>query len=378
MLAWRPGTAASLAERFCRAITKRSGRRAILSTMEAAERSGAGTAQPQLSIVVPTLGNHELLARVVDAYAHQEAPSDSYELVVVMDAGERHPARVRAVVDAYPHAIRLLQGRRPGASANRNLGWKRTRGEIVLFTDNDTVPVPRLVSEHLDWHLRFPSQEVAVIGLVRWARAVKVTPFMKWLELGIQFDFQSLAGSEASWAHLYSSNCSLKRPLLDRLGGYDEARLPYGYEDLDLGYRARDIGLRVMFNRRAVVDHWRTMTVEQWQARAPRLAVSEWRFCELHPDVEPWFERKFAEAARLAPARGRAAKAARFIPRQTPLLGRAVWSRADLYWRQQIAPHFLEAWNAAAEGSPPALAPGASALAERGTPMGGSAASGQS
>jgi hypothetical protein len=107
------------------------------------------------------------------------------------------------------------------------------------------------------------------------------------------------------------------------------------------------------------------MTVADWQARAPRLAVSEWRFCQLHPDVPPWFRNKFADAAAQPPGGRRSAAALRFVPERTPWLGRQLSSRADLYWRQQIAPHFLAAWEAATAGRPPDLKPAAAAFAER-------------
>ncbi len=131
----------------------------------------------------------------------------------------------------------------------------------MLFTDNDTIPVTRLVSEHLAWHRRFPAREVAIAGLVKWARGLKVTPFMRWLDLGPQFDFRTVAGERASWAHLYGANSSVKRTFIEQVGGFDEKALPYLYEDLDWAYRARAHGLRVMFNRRAAVEHWRPMTI---------------------------------------------------------------------------------------------------------------------
>jgi GT2 family glycosyltransferase len=325
----------------------------------------ASDPQPELSVVISTFGNHALLRRVLDGYERQEAPPTSFEVLVVADCAEPEPAAVAAAVGKRRYPVRLLSGTVPGLSANRNVGWRAARAPVVLFTDNDTIPVPALVSEHLAWHRRWPEDEVAVVGLVRWANGLKVTPFMRWLEHGVQFDFHSIPGSEASWAHLYGANSSIKTALLERVGGYDEERLPYGYEDLDWGYRAREHGLRVIFNRRAVVDHWRPMTVRDWQVRAPRLAVSEWRFCQLHPDVPPWFRRKFADAAARPPGGRRSAAALRLVPESTPGIGPRLFSRADLYWRQQIAPHFLAAWEQAAAGNPPELEPGAAALAER-------------
>ncbi|MGI8505745.1 MAG: glycosyltransferase [Solirubrobacteraceae bacterium] len=327
---------------------------------------------PELSVVLPALGNYSVLRRVLDAYEAQDAPPGSFEVLVVADLAEPEPNAIREVLGERPYGVRLLTGELPGASANRNAGWRAARASIVLFSDSDTVPVPRLVSEHLAWHRRLPDEEVVVVGLVRWAKGLPVTAFMKWLDHGVQFDFQGIDGEQASWAHVYSANCSIKRSFLQRVGGYDEQRLPYGYEDLDWGYRAREHGLRVMLNRRAVVDHWRTMTVEDWQARASRLAVSEWRFCELHPDLEPWFHAMFASAASLPPGGRRSAALARFIPRRTPWIGRLVWDRASLHWRQQIAPQFLDAWDASAAGNPPPFQPARSAFAERARSSGGS------
>jgi glycosyltransferase involved in cell wall biosynthesis len=317
--------------------------------------------RPELSVVVPTLGNVESLGRVLDGFDRQDAAPGAFEVIVVVDAADQDPGAVDQVIGRRPYPVRRLTGGIPGASANRNQGWRDARAPVVLFTDDDTVPVRSLVSEHMEWHGRFPAEETAVLGHVRWARGLRVTPFMKWLERGIQFDYHSISGTEGSWAQLYSSNSSLKCTFLARVGGYDEDRFPYGYEDLDLGIRARDHGLRVLYNRRAIVDHVRPMTIELWQARAPRLAVAERRFCELHPEVAPWFWHMFSEAAAEAPLRGRAARIAGLVPPGTPVLGERVWRLADLYWRQQIAPHFLAAWESSAE----AVQPGDSAFAER-------------
>jgi GT2 family glycosyltransferase len=328
------------------------------------------TERLQLTVVLSTLGNYSVLRRVLDGYEQQDAPLESFELLVVSDRAEPDRDALLAAVGRRPYELRVLAGEVPGLSANRNAGARAARAPIVLFTDNDTVPTRRLVTEHLAWHRRFPIEEAAVTGPVRWAPGVKTTPFMKWLEHGIQFDFDSIDGIEASWAHLYGANSSLKRSFIERVGPYEEERLPYGYEDLDWGYRAKAHGLRVFFNRSAIVDHWREMTVEHWQARAPRLAVSEWRFCQLHPELDPWFQPKFAAAMTVPSGGRRSAAMARWVPRRTPYIGRRVWSRADLHWRQQIAPHFLAAWDAAASGSPPPLHPAVSALAERATPGG--------
>jgi GT2 family glycosyltransferase len=329
--------------------------------------------RPRLSVVISTLANYDLLRRVLDGYERQTAPTGSFEVLVVSDSAEPDPDAVDAVIGERPYPVRRLTGRIPGLSSNRNTGWQDARGLLVLFTDDDTIPSRRLISEHLAWHDRYPGEEVAVVGLVRWPKGLKVTPFMKWLDYGIQFDFKSIRGIEASWAHVYGANSSIKRSFLERVGGYDEERLPYRYDDIDWGYRAREHGLRVLLNRRAVVDHWRPMSVEGWRLRAPVLAATEWKFCELHPEIPPWYWRMFSDAANQPPLGPWAARLAGFVPRWVPWLGPRVWDRASVHWRQQIAPPFLAAWNRAAAGSELSVQPDVAALlAERAASSGGS------
>lgn len=304
---------------------------------------------PELCVVIPTLGNPTGLARVLAGFDRQTVPAGSFEVIVVCDLADPEPDRTREVCVPRGYRIDCLLGPAPGASANRNAGAGRSAAPLILFCDDDTVPTPELVAEHLAWHRREPAAEVAILGLVRWAPSITVTPFMHWLDHGIQFDFPNIDRSEAGWGRFYSSNVSLKRALFDSLGGYDAERLPYGYEDLDLGYRASKHGLRLLYNPLAIVDHEREMDLELWRRRVGRIARAERAFCAKHPEIAPYFHRLFADAAARPRARGRGRRWIRAVPRRTPWLGPYLWTSADLYYRQQLAPGFLKAWESAAE-----------------------------
>jgi GT2 family glycosyltransferase len=243
--------------------------------------------------------------------------------------------------------VRVLRGDRPGLSANRNAGWRAASAPLVLFTDNDTLPEPQLVSEHLGWHSRHAGEEVAILGHVRWARELRVTPFMRWLDHGIQFDYPNIQGIEAGWGRFYGANVSVKRSFVDRVGGFDEERLPYGYEDLDFAYRASKLGLRVLYDRQAVVEHLREMTLDFYKRRVRRIAAAERQFVRLHPEITPYFHRMFSSAASLPRARGRGIALIRWVPRRAPWMGSRVWTSADLAFKQALAPDFLEAWEQA-------------------------------
>ena len=133
---------------------------------------------PRISVVIPTLGGYDVLRRVLDGYAQQDAAAGSFELVVVVDRADRDPGAVEEAIGSRQYAGRTVRAERAGASANRNAGRRAARAPLVLFTDNDTIPTRGLISEHLDWHSRHPEPEVGVLGRVRWARELRVTSFM--------------------------------------------------------------------------------------------------------------------------------------------------------------------------------------------------------
>jgi GT2 family glycosyltransferase len=307
----------------------------------------AAARRPELSVVLSTLGMYDVLRRVLDGYSEQSASCTTFELVVVIDKADPDPGAVEAAIGERPYAVRVITGPEPGLSANRNAGWREARAPLVLFTDNDTIPNPSLVAEHLGWHGRHPQVEVGVLGRVRWAPELEVTPFMRWLDRGIQFDYEAIHGTDAGWARFYGANASVKRRFVERVGDFDQERLPYGYEDLDWAYRAREHGFRLLYNAGAVVDHLRPMTLEFWKRRVRRAAVAERRFVGKHPELEPYYFKLFSRALEEPPASGRGLRLARWVPPWLPVMGPRVWTSADLSFRQALAPHFLEAWQEA-------------------------------
>lgn len=290
--------------------------------------------RPELSVVIPTLGRRPTLARVLDRLAAQRGvPPGAFETVVALDAA----------APALPEGA--VRGARPGASSARNAGWRAARAPVVLFLDDDVLPDLGLVARHLAAHAERPAVEDAVLGDVRWAAELRVTPFMRWLERGLQFDFGSIVGEDAGPTRLYTANASVKRALLERVGGFDEERLPFGYEDLDLGLRLAAHGLRLRYDRAASAEHLHAMTLEEWEGTVRRIARAERAFVVKHPQMAPHFRDRLTAYDGWPPLRGRAARLARFVPERTPVLGPYVWSRAAAYWSQRLARPFMEAWG---------------------------------
>jgi hypothetical protein len=171
-----------------------------------------------------------------------------------------------------------------------------------------------------------------------------MTPFMRWLDDGMQFGFGTIPGSDASWWHFVAANGSVKKELLERVGGFDED-FHFGYEELDLAYRMHQVGFRLRYDARAVVEHLHPPTIEAWRERMRKVARAERRFVTKYPGMEPYFLPIFERAASIPPLRGRGARMARLVPRSIPGIGPKVWDHASVWFAQQLAPAFLEAWH---------------------------------
>jgi len=284
---------------------------------------------------------------VLDGLDRQDTPD--FEVLVVADAKHPDPAGVDAAIAGRRFPVRALRAPRPGASCARNTAIAAAGGDLLLFLDDDVVPRPDLIAQHLAWHDRHPDVGTGVLGLVVWSPDMKVTAFMRWLERGIQFDYEGAVDGVAGWERFYTCNVSVKRELVEAVGGFDEEGLPYGYEDLDLGKRMHEArGLRLLLNRDAVGEHLHVMTLESWHRNVARLAPAERAFVAKHPEMPAYFHERFATAASRPAADGRGRHLMWLFRRPQGRIGEYVWGSADMWFRQQLAPSFLEAWEASA------------------------------
>jgi GT2 family glycosyltransferase len=296
----------------------------------------------QLSVVMPTYNRPDALPRALDALSRQTLDPARFEVVIVEDANNEAPPEI----GERAFAVRLLRGTQPGVSSARNVGWRAAQAPLVLFLGDDILGAPDLLEQHVAWHQQHPEETAGVLGHVRWARELKGRAFMRWLDRGIQFDYGTIAGSEAGPGHFYTANVSLKRSMLERSGGFDEDGFPFGYEDIDLGLRLFEHGFRLLYNRSADAEHLHQPRLEEWQKRMARTAGVERRWIERYPDERPYFHDLFADAVRRPPVRGRKGRALMgVVPRSMPVVGEWIWANGDLYFRQQLGRPFMDAWN---------------------------------
>jgi len=194
------------------------------SSASSSWKSRAADVAPFLSVVIPTYRRIGLLQRCVRALTAQSLPAHAYEILVIDDgreaAVEQFIAQTAESTGAQLRYLRPPPGKR-GPAAARNAGWRNARGDIVAFTDDDTIAAP-------DWLERglhaMQGDVVAVSGQVR----VPVPDCPTDYERNVK---------QLERAEFVTANCFVRHDALESVCGFDERFVRAWREDSDLHFK---------------------------------------------------------------------------------------------------------------------------------------------
>jgi GT2 family glycosyltransferase len=266
----------------------------------------------ELSVIIPTRARPTELRRCLKSLASQDA--DVPFEVIVVDDGSEPPLVIPAEAPRNTRLVRRVSAQGPAAA--RNLGAATAGGDVLVFTDDDTVPSARwlgALAEHLSLH----PDHLGVEGPTESPHYDPLT--------------EHSVDSRVAGAYL-TCNVAYRRSAFEALGGFHEG-FPYPHcEDLDFGLRLTRIGKIGFAPEMQVVHPPRPMSAAQ-EVRRGRMVSSEILLRTRHPDMYPdygWLSVRLRPVAGLARARLR--------------LLRSEWARG------RASPRRLVRWAAVSAG----------------------------
>lgn len=216
------------------------------------------------TIQLCTYNRAGLLARVLDACFEQTIPESSYEVVLVDDGST--DATPETIERARRHAtceFTVVTQPNSGLAKGRNAGIERARGGRIIFIDDDVLPLPNFVAEHLaaaDRH----SGAIVRGGAIEVENVDDLPPPI--------WSIKNYSGN-----YFWTTNVSVPLETIRRIGGFDESFSEYGWEDIDVGLRLRAAGVRAVFRPQALVFHVKPRPTAESVERMVRQARAQAR-----------------------------------------------------------------------------------------------------
>jgi cellulose synthase/poly-beta-1,6-N-acetylglucosamine synthase-like glycosyltransferase len=201
---------------------------------------------PTISIVVPVKDEEKVVDRLLRALVRLDYPPEKREILIVEDGSSDKTVEIcREHVRHYPGQVRLLH--KPvsnGKPSALNYAFKHARGEILAFFDADDVPelniLQRVVRYFSDSSVAAVQGRLCVIN----ADENMLTKFVSYEEAAWCEAY--LRGKDALnlFVHLKGSCQFIRRSVLEKMSGFDEAALS---EDMELSARLTEMGYRIKY-----------------------------------------------------------------------------------------------------------------------------------
>ena len=235
-----------------------------------------------VSVIIPTYRRPERLAKVLAALAR--LPEATAVEIVVCDDGSPADDAVayQRITSQSGLNVRLVRQENGVPGAARNAAGRAARGALLLFTDDDCLPVDGFFEQHLRG--RTPGERVAVQGHVAFEPHTRITPFMEMVMRGAQYNFVGITDPEhVPFTCFYFANCSVWRQDLDRAGWFNpELRFA---EDAELAYRLSKAGTRLVYRPAALVHHEHDVELSGYINTARNAGRTAVRIVDLHPEL---------------------------------------------------------------------------------------------
>lgn len=194
--------------------------------------------------------------QVIDALKNQTLPLEQWELLVIDNASNNN-WYTEVNLDWHPNHHYIIEDRL-GVMFARLRGMKESKGNLLIFVDDDNILQPNYLEEALQIGERYPQLGVWGGQSIAEFEATPPTwtkPYWVWLAIR-EFDCDQISTEFSTKVHVITAGGCYRRKVIDfylELATKDFRRSLLGQkgskllrrEDIDLCYSAYDVGLGV-------------------------------------------------------------------------------------------------------------------------------------
>ncbi len=229
----------------------------------------------RVSVVIPTHGRRELLARLLDSLAGQSLDPSEYEVVIVHNfTADGTEEMASAWCARQRFAARYLRRNNRGPARSREMGAREATGRFIAFIDDDCVATESWLASGLS---AFDEKD-QVVGIVQGMTLPMPNTPQRFPCKTVTVDRESV--------FFETCNIFYRRESFEAVGGFSEEFLDRFYgEDTDLGWKVTAAGYARRFAPAALVHHEVFhVTLRKWLAE-PLFFENLPYLVKKHPDL---------------------------------------------------------------------------------------------
>jgi GT2 family glycosyltransferase len=217
-----------------------------------------------VSIIVPTFNGASRIGNCLDALQLQTAGRNA-EIIVVNDGSTDNTI---GAVQGYS-GVRLITQENAGPAAARNRGALEALGSIILFTDDDCLPMNDWLEAMLE-----PFEDAEVVGAKGVYRTHQRSLVARFVQIEYEDRYRLMAALDCiDFIDTYSA--AFRRDRFLEMAGYDTSFPVACAEDIELSYRMSARGWKMKFVPAAIVYHTHPDTLRRYLKKKYKFAF--WR-----------------------------------------------------------------------------------------------------
>ena len=201
----------------------------------------------EISIVIPVKDNQRGIEIFLESFFQTQDSHNFPKEIIIIDSSEVETL-IPSILEDYDLPISVIPCYEKGPAAARNLGWKKAQGDWILFTDSDCIPHKKWIMGYFD----------AINGSLGYAGTIKahgsdvVSQYYESQKILIPPPFQYKGISYPEY--LITANALVWKPALQEIRGFNETIQIAAGEDVDLGFRLREIGT-ISYASNSIIYH---------------------------------------------------------------------------------------------------------------------------
>lgn len=196
---------------------------------------------PLMSVVIPAYNEEDSIADCINSVLNQNF-CGAYEIFVV-----NGPSTDRTAEIAKSMGVEVIQLDERGIGIAWRVGSEKSRGEVIAFTEADTI-VPE---EWLDLIFKSIIQDPSTVGVVGQYCLRSKPVFVNWIVWLISYIFDYFHSIWIGYYTFRGTNFAVRRNILMKCGSFDPKIRTHG--DVELSSRITKFG-KIKYNPKLIVQ----------------------------------------------------------------------------------------------------------------------------